>query len=262
MAKKLDLSKVSYLFLTGGSRGIGATIAIEAGRKLGKGSQVVLTARNSQGLEVTKSKILAINPDLKVSIYSMDLSRPSEAEMRKLLTETFPHNAEQAVIIHNAGSIGEPSKRATDHNDLDDLQAYFTMNVFSTVLLNNIFMEVTRSVERFVINITSKLGVCPYASFSMYCAAKATREMFFRVLAEEEKEDGRLTILNYAPGPVDTDMLRKADSEAYDPAFAAEVIACKEAGLVLTTEQTALKLIAILEKGGFNNADHVDYFDV
>lgn len=34
---------------------------------------------------------------------------------------------------------------------------------------------------------------------------KAAREMYFRVLAEEEKES--VTVLNYAPGPLVTDML-------------------------------------------------------
>jgi sepiapterin reductase len=45
-------------------------------------------------------------------------------------------------------------------------------------------------------------------SWAVYCAGKAARDMYHRVLAEENK-DGTIRVLNYAPGPLDTDMQRE-----------------------------------------------------
>lgn len=41
-------------------------------------------------------------------------------------------------------------------------------------------------------------------SWSLYCSAKAARDMLFKVLALEEA--GTVQVLNYAPGPLDNKM--------------------------------------------------------
>jgi len=45
--------------------------------------------------------------------------------------------------------------------------------------------------------MTSLLGIEPYKSVGYYCVGKASREMFFRVLA---LENPTLNILSYSPG--------------------------------------------------------------
>lgn len=54
-----------------------------------------------------------------------------------------------------------------------------------------------------VINISSLCAVQPFKSWGLYCAGKAGRDMLFKVLAAEEPN---VTVLNYAPGPLDNDM--------------------------------------------------------
>lgn len=46
-------------------------------------------------------------------------------------------------------------------------------------------------------NISSLCAREPFPSWALYCAAKAARDMLFRVLAVEEPG---LRVLNYAPG--------------------------------------------------------------
>lgn len=73
--------------------------------------------------------------------------------------------------------------------------------------LNAVFMSMVRSLAPSaaieVINISSLCAVQPFKSWGLYCAGKAGRDMLFRVLAAEEPN---VTVLNYAPGPLDNDM--------------------------------------------------------
>lgn len=48
----------------------------------------------------------------------------------------------------------------------------------------------------------------------VYILGKAARDMFFRVLALEYPD---IRVLNYAPGPCDTDMQKKCREETGDP---------------------------------------------
>lgn len=245
--------------------GIGARIAIECGKKFQKGSRLVLLARSAAGLEETKQKILSANPDLQVIPFPIDLSAPTEKDLRSLLQNSLSSEGatsfEQAVIVHNVGTTGDVSKRAKNCNDIKEWQENFTCNVFSVILLNNIFLETFAPIKRFVVNITSKCGIAPFEGMAFYGPNKAAREMFFRNLAEEERSDKNLQILNYAPGPVDTDMLSFVGERSLSDGMRQFVKEGKESGAVLTTEQTTKRLIGILEVGTYESGAHIDYFD-
>lgn len=263
--QSLKFEKTTFFVLTGGSRGIGATIATACGKKLPKGSRILLTARNNEGLESTRKKINAVNPDIDVITHSIDLTTPTNDKLKKLLIDSLPSGGvaafEQAVIIHNVGSTGDVSKRARDCSKMADWQENFNTNVFSVILLNNIFLDIFKTTRKYVVNITSKAGIEPFEGFAFYCPNKAAREMYFRVLATEEVGDETLTILNYAPGPVDTDMLQNAGKNSISAGMREFVKEGLKNGAVLTTEQTTAKLIKVLEKGEYVNGAHVDYFD-
>lgn len=69
------------------------------------------------------------------------------------------------------------------------------------------------ATELVVVNISSLAAIQPFGSKAVYCQGKAAREMFHRVLAEENKNTigstsvgASVEVLNYAPGPLDTDM--------------------------------------------------------
>lgn len=266
LPQPLNFNKSTFFIVTGASRGIGATIAIECARKLSNNSRVLLTARDADKLEGTKQKINAINPKLHVITHVIDLTAPSNDALKNLLTSALPIEGvsafEQSVIVHNVGSTGDVTKRARECSKLSEWQENFNTNVFSVVILNNIFLEVFQSVRKYVINITSKAGIEPFEGFAFYCPNKAAREMYFRVLAAEESEDKSLTILNYAPGPVDTDMLQNAGKNSISVGMREFVKAGLKNGSVLTTTQTTEKMIAVLEKGDYVNGAHIDYFDV
>ncbi|XP_063706933.1 sepiapterin reductase-like [Culicoides brevitarsis] len=265
MATPLDFSKKTFFLLTGASKGIGATIAIECGKKFQKGSRMVLLARSSSGLENTKQKILSSNPDVQILTFPIDLSAPTEKELRDVLSSSLSTDAatsfEQAFVVHNVGTTGDVSKRAKNCNDVKEWQENFTCNVFSVILLNNLFLEVFSAIRRYVVNITSKCGVDAFEGMAFYGPNKAAREMFFRNLAAEERADTNLQILNYAPGPVDTDMLTFVAEKTLSEGIREWYKEGMKSGGVLTTEQTTKRLLGILESGKYESGAHIDYFD-
>lgn len=197
--------------------------------------------------------------------FPLDLSAPTEKELRDALQHSLStdsaSNFEQAFIVHNVGTIGDVTKRAKNCNDVKEWQENFTCNVFSVILLNNIFLELFGSIKRYVVNISSKCGVDPFEGMAFYGPNKAAREMFFRNLAEEERSDKDLQILNYAPGPVDTDMLNNVGNNSLSSNMRQFVKDGKTTGAVLTTEQTTKRLLGILEAGKYESGAHIDYFD-
>ena len=66
-----------------------------------------------------------------------------------------------------------------------------------------------------VVNVSSLCAVQAFESWGIYCAGKAARDMYHAVLAQElSKRSGdntgsKILVLNYAPGPLDTDMQKE-----------------------------------------------------
>lgn len=74
-----------------------------------------------------------------------------------------------------------------------------SLNLYSVTCLTSVFLSKFNSdaSEKCIVNITSLLGIEPFKSVGYYCVGKASREMYFRVLA---LENPALNILNYSPG--------------------------------------------------------------
>jgi sepiapterin reductase len=176
-------NKKTCLLVTGASRGIGRTIAIEFSKRLAPGSLVILTARSLSGLEETK-ELIGTNLQLKIESRSVDLEKSTERDLAEVVSVIAnPNEFEQAMIVHNAASMGDLSKWLAELDNTKELQDYFNMNLFSMILLNNLFInkfspEIT---SRYVINITSLWAIEPSQNFVLYCCGKAARDMFAKV---------------------------------------------------------------------------------
>ena len=182
--KSLEGTKCLTL-ITGASRGFGRCCAQALAEIVGEGSTFVLTARSKNGLEETKAKL---EPKVKVLLSDLDGYQPKTEDFKQLFSQVNPSNYETAVIVHNAGSLGEHGTLNKDLKNLDELTKYFTLNLFSVSMLNSIFLEKVKEIERqYVINVSSLAAVMPIKSWSLYCSGKAARDMFFKVLAKEEE---------------------------------------------------------------------------
>uniref|UniRef100_A0A182JCW4 Sepiapterin reductase n=1 Tax=Anopheles atroparvus TaxID=41427 RepID=A0A182JCW4_ANOAO len=265
----VNLEQVTYFLVTGASRGIGAKMAIETARKFKPGSIVVLLARSASGLEHTRSEILSVNPHVTVVTSSVDLATASKEVLNDILDKSISKTPlgqfGLAFIIHNVGTIGNVERKAIELDDRAEWEDYFGTNVFTVAVLNSCFLRKFAGVgcRKVVVNITSKACLAPFQSMTYYCAGKAAREMYFRVLAEEEAEAGAagVTVLNYSPGPVETDMTVDIQSRSNAPVIRDYFKGLRDTTTILTTEQTTAKFLQILQNGQFKTGDHVDYYD-
>uniref|UniRef100_A0A182NTM9 Sepiapterin reductase n=1 Tax=Anopheles dirus TaxID=7168 RepID=A0A182NTM9_9DIPT len=257
----VNLEQVAYFLVTGASRGIGAKMAIETARKLKPGSVVVLLARSASGLESTRSEILTVNPHVTVVTSSVDLATASKELLNEILDKSLGKQPVDrfglACVIHNVGTVGNVGRKAAELDDRADWEQYFGTNLFTVAVLNSCFLRKFQPVpDRLVVNITSKACLVPFQSMAYYCAGKAAREMYFRVLAEEEASAG-VTVLNYSPGPVDTEMTVDLQANSNAPGIRDYFKNLRDTTTILTTEQTTAKFLRILENGLFQSGDHI-----
>ncbi|XP_058977745.1 sepiapterin reductase-like [Musca domestica] len=262
----LDLNKKTFFLVTGASRGIGKCMAIQVSAKLKSGSVVVLVARNKDALEETQKEILSKRTDVTVQTFSIDLSNATAGSFQQLLSDSLtrsengPANFERAFIIHNAGTVGDVSKKAKDISDTEVWSQYYHTNVFSTISLNVEFFRVFAKIPKLVVNLSSKCAIEPFASMSFYCSGKAAREMYFNVLAVEEK-DTDTVVLNYAPGAIDTDMTVYVQKETVNKDLHEAFKSQRDSKTMLKVAQTTAKFIKILEEVSFKTGAHIDYWD-
>ncbi|XP_046742674.1 sepiapterin reductase-like isoform X2 [Diprion similis] len=256
------LSGKVFLLVTGASQGIGKQITESFATLLGNGSVVLLIARNKNALKETAQKL---PKSLSVHTASMDLSVATADELKDVVCKALGSESatqfEKAVIVHNAGSLGDVSKPANDMKDFEIWRNYYNLNVFSPAILNGVFMELFNKetkVTRLVVNITSLCGIQPCKSLAYYCTGKAAREMFFKVFAIENPQ---VNVLNYSPGPVETDMQEVLRNNLGDADGKKTFNDIKASGSVLTTEQTINRLMEILKLQNYKSGDHVDYYD-
>ncbi|XP_033761323.1 uncharacterized protein LOC117343119 isoform X2 [Pecten maximus] len=86
---------------------------------------------------------------------------------------------------------------------------------------------------------------------------KAARDMFFRVLSAEEPS---IRILTYAPGAVDTDMMRDMEANVSSASLRKALNGLREDGKLLTPEESVADLIQVLEDNTFDNAEYVNNY--
>lgn len=253
-------SNTTLIFITGASQGIGRCIALETVKKFSGDLIFVLTARSEEKLNETKNEILKINVKAVVKTFPFDLSQANTNSFDVLIEEILQFAPFKiSFLFHNAGQIGA-IKNALSLENLSYWHNYFHINYFSVVALTTAFLKKLKALSSkiIIINITSLAGRQPFPNMAMYGSGKAARDLYFRVLAKEEPN---LLVLNYSPGPVDTDMFNSVITSAESEEVRRQFAETKEKQQILTTEQTVGKLLIILEKENFKSGDTIDYFD-
>jgi NAD(P)-dependent dehydrogenase (short-subunit alcohol dehydrogenase family) len=205
VSSKLDLSKELIgrrALVTGGSRGIGATIAR---RLLDAGATVVVAARSRN--EETPAAATLVTGDVR-----------TPAGVKTIAGAALEALGGLDILVNNAGgSRAFPDGSASIPDD--EWQDGFALNLFSAVRLTSaVLPALRRSKAAAVVNISSTAATMGTGAgpFAHYVAAKAALDAYSRTLAIELAPNGiRVNVVT--PGPVTTvsaDELRKTFSDA------------------------------------------------
>lgn len=228
---------------------------------------IVLTGRSTKGLEAVQSSVICLRGTklTKCDLISLDLadlgSLEASAQQLFHLNPEFIYS--KMILANNAGSLGPLTVIGT-HNDVSELSQALDFNVTSFCYLTSYFIEkVVRSTcNAIVVNTSSLAAIQPFLAKGVYCATKAAREMYLRVLAEECKMNDNIKILNYAPGPLDTAMQKEIrEREVVHPPVREAFVALFEEGKLVKPEDSADKCVSILLRNLFVSGSHIDYFD-
>jgi benzil reductase ((S)-benzoin forming) len=234
--------------ITGGSKGLGAALSSQLS---GIGFQVLEFSRTAPH---------------KFSV-QVDLSLPEESRNRvaNAVAAFDAMTLSELVVINNAGTlepIGPSSKKAGSAL-LGNINTNFTSAILS---LSEIIAKFQAApCRKIVANISSGAALKGYAGWSLYCAAKAGMEGFFRALAiEQQAEIHPFIPISIDPGVIDTEMqalIRTATVEDFPDLD--RFIRRKETGGLASPSKVASAVLRILDSrslsyGGRYDASNTD----
>lgn len=213
MSTKWDLNNKTVL-ITGATDGLGKATA----KALAKyNATLIIPARNLEKAENTKNELMRINPELKVDIYTMDLS--SLKSVQKCANEVNKNYDQIHVLINNAGLIAA-DKKITE----DGFEFSFQVNHIGHFLLTNLLLDkIKTSAPSRIINISStghnihnydlekSFTGENFARIRTYGAGKLANIFFTNVLAEKLK-DSNITVNAVHPGPVNTNFMSSVEN--------------------------------------------------
>ena len=291
MAANHDRHSILFL-VTGASRGLGRSIALAFQQHFlatsdGASSlhlHFSLVARSQQGLEETRQQLedqagkgkesSSSNISIDYSIHSFDLGDLAnlETNFNQVLNKFQQTSWSQFILINNAGSLGSLGPCWNEpQSSLQHMQAIIDFNVTSalwiaTKCLHWVLKEQTnnRTPQTTMVNVSSLTAIQAFPSMGLYSAGKAARDMFHACMEQELSSAGSTSktlppvkVLNYAPGPLETDMteeIRRAPNldVSLKPHYDKRLVDANDSAKVLVT---------LVAKNEFTSGSHVDYYD-
>jgi NADP-dependent 3-hydroxy acid dehydrogenase YdfG len=182
------------IVITGGSGGIGASVAEECGKR---GAKLMLVARREAELKAVAARA----GDAAVCV--ADVSKRGDVE--RVVSETIARFGRIDVFINNAGrGITKPTSQLTD----EDFDEMMQVNVKSALYgMQAVLPHFKQHKRGHIINVSSGLGRVPFAHFrSAYCASKhALNALTACLRIELRAEFPDIHVSSVSPGVVATE---------------------------------------------------------
>ena len=203
-----DNVKDSVVLITGGSKGIGFSTAIEA---INNGaSKVVLVARSSKAFDLAKSELISLSGSAsRVVVIEADLSKLGAIAI--IMDALSKQGIQVNHLVNNAGY----TKPNTIYEaDVADFQKTLSVNLIAPFMLIQELLKVSLNL-RTIVNIASTAGMKGRAGWSTYSASKAGLIALSDSLRDELSSEG-IDVICLSPGRCATD-LRKKLAPGEDP---------------------------------------------
>lgn len=184
-----------HVVITGASSGFGAAFARTL---IGKCASLHLIARREGVLLEMASSFRSERPELTVTTYGCDLSRPASRDtLVKRLSALSPG---RTLLINNAGlgDYGDFISSSPEKND-----QIMQVNMLAMVELTRALLPFMKEQGGGIVNIASLAADLPIPDFALYAASKAFVASFSEALRLEMLAD-HVPVLAVCPGPVRT----------------------------------------------------------
>ncbi len=191
-------STTAVALVTGASRGIGKSIALELGRR---GFAVAGTATTDAGAEGISSWLR--ERDIPGAGLRVDIG--SNESVDQLMQTLRGGLGAPAVVVNNAGITRDNLLLRMNEQEWNEVVNTNLNSLFRVV--KACLKPMTRARWGRIINISSVVASSGNPGQSNYCAAKAGIEGFTRALAKEVGSRG-ITVNAVAPGFIETDMTK------------------------------------------------------
>lgn len=197
------------VLVTGGSRGIGRAIAIEAAKN---GADVAI---NYAGNEAAAKEVEAIIKEMgkRAIIIKADVS--SEEECEKMVAAVIEELGTIDVLVNNAGITRDGLFVRMKTEDWQKVIDTNLTGIFNCTKFVAKYMMKKRTGK--IINMTSVSGILGNAGQTNYSAAKAGVIGFTKALAREMAPRG-INVNAVAPGFIQTDMTSAMPEKAKEEA--------------------------------------------
>jgi len=264
------------VIITGASKGFGRAIALTIAKELLNPLHFILTSRKLSDLTKIKEEILAIRNtnNTIIDLYEYDLNDFSNISVLSdnLFNKSFV-NYNKLYFFNNAGSLG-PLRVIDDKLTVNEINETFNININSSLYLSAQLAGKFRNgsypetlTKLFLINVSSLAAVQAFDTWGLYCTAKASREMFHKTIAIENPikstNKSNIYILNYCPGPLDTDMQTSIQTcDTVNEDIRNYYVNLKSNNQMVNPFDSAIKLVKILLKELFESGGRIDYYDV
>lgn len=183
------------VFVTGGSRGIGAGIVKYLAEQ---GAKVIFTYSSN---EESAKKVLDSLPGSGHDFMRMDIR--SEESVNECIAKTLEKYEKIDGLVNNAGITKDQLLLRMKTEDFDDV---INANLRGGFLVTKAFLKsMMKQRSGSIVNITSVIGQTGNAGQSNYAASKAGTEAFSRSMAQEVASRG-IRVNCIAPGFIATDM--------------------------------------------------------
>ncbi|MBP5674794.1 SDR family oxidoreductase [Candidatus Saccharibacteria bacterium] len=207
---KGDYLKNRVAFITGGSSGIGFSIAESF---LQNGASVVICGRNEEKLKAAKEKLEKVKADhATVDIMALDISKTEDID--KTVNQFLEkYNKKIDILVNNAGVSRGANIGATK---IEDFEGLLKTNLEGTYFISQFFLNYMREnkIKGNILNIASASSLRP--ANSPYIIAKWGVAGLTKGLAKTGIKDN-IVVNGLAPGPTATPMLVKNTSDIYHP---------------------------------------------